>query len=146
MREVITNAFCRLCLHKEGVNGRLQDFVITFDTEPMTVEQVVGWTHRMFHQLMENYEMGTVKVRLVACVRYERLNERHEVIGTERYHFGSYSAEPVDDIDDFYTRHMYKIALHMDVFHKNGSRLKIGGIEAVHINVTQCPFLRSTAS
>ena len=145
MAEVITNEFCRLCLHKEGMKGRLQDFIISFETEPVAIDQVLGWTHSIFRQLMQKYELGTVKARLVACVRYERLNDRHEVIGTERYHFGSYSAEHVDDIDDFYARPMQKIALRMDVFHANGSRLRIQGIEAVHINVVQCRTLRYTA-
>ena len=77
-----------------------------------------------------------MKARLIAQVNFLRLNETHEEIGSEDYHFASYHAEEVNDVNSFYRKHMSKIASRLDVFHQNGSRLVLNRIKHIHIAVT----------
>ena len=111
---------------------------MTFNEDTPHIEEVLRRGYDMFARLMKDYDLDCVKVRFVVRVRYTRHNDRHEVIGHEVYHFASYQAEKIDDLHDFYARHMLKIASRMDQFHQNGSRLTIDKIERLHICLTQC--------
>ena len=92
----------------------------------------------LFKQLMENFKETTVKARLIAQINFLRMNDKHEVIGNEDYHFTSYSQETVSDVEEFYERHMQKIASRLDSFHENGSRLLINQIKHIHIALSVC--------
>ena len=85
---------------------------------------------------MERFKDKFVKVRLIAQINFLRFNEAHEVIGNEDYHLSSYQAEEVHNVEEFYQRHMCKIASRLDSFNQHGSRLMINRIKHIHISLT----------
>ena len=136
--EPITNQFGSLSLHRRSTRGVIQDYIITFSEEESNIEGVIDKTYDLFENLMHHFKDSWVKVRLISQVNYIRLNEQHEEIGQEDYHFASYCAEEVDDVQEFYRKHMIKIASRMDSFHQNGSRLVLNRINHIHIAITIC--------
>ena len=136
--EPITNEFGNLCLHRQSRRGFIQDYIVTFDQEESAIENVLGKSYDLFENLMKHFKDVWVKVRLIAQVNYLRVNENHEVIGQEDFHFASYQAEEVFDTKDFYERHMAKIASRMDGFHQRGSRLLLNRFKHIHIALTVC--------
>ena len=133
VRDSITNAHGNLCFHRQSLRGAVQDYIITFDNEEYDIQFMVSKTYDLFERLMDHFKDKCVKARLVSQVEYLRLNDAHEVVGQEDYHFASYSLEKVDDPKDFYERHMMKIASRMDSFHQNDSRLMLHRIKHIHI-------------
>ena len=133
VREPMSNAFGQLCFHRQSLRGRVQDYVIHFNEEQWDMETMIHKTYDLFHTLLRHFNDRQVKARLIAQVNYLRLNDQHEVIGNEDYHFSSYSLESVENPKDFYERHMNKIISRMDSFHQNGSRLMISHIKHIHI-------------
>ena len=136
--ETITNEFGNLCLHRRSTRGVVQDYIVTFDQEESDIKSVIDKSYDLFEQLMNHFKDVWVKVRLIAQVNYLRVNENHEVIGQEDFHFASYQAEEVFDTKDFYERHMAKIASRMDGFHQRGSRLLLNRFKHIHIALTVC--------
>ena len=136
--ETITNEFGNLCLHRQSTRGVVQDYIVTFDQEESDIKSVIDKSYDLFEQLMNHFKDVWVKVRLIAQVNYLRVNENHEVIGQEDFHFASYQAEEVLDTKDFYERHMAKIASRMDGFHQRGSRLLLNRFKHIHIALTVC--------
>ena len=136
--ETITNEFGNLCLHRRSTRGVVQDYIVTFDQEESNIKSVIDKSYDLFEQLMNHFKDVWVKVRLIAQVNYLRVNENHEVIGQEDFHFASYQAEEVFDTKDFYERHMAKIASRMDGFHQRGSRLLLNRFKHIHIALTVC--------
>ena len=133
VREPMSNAFGQLCFHRQSLRGKVQDYVINFNEEQCDMQTMIHKTYDLFHTLLHHFKEVDVKARLIAKVNYLRLNERHEVMGDEDYHFSSYAMERVEDPKDFYERHMNKIISRMDSFHQNGSRLMINTIKHIHI-------------
>ena len=133
--EPITNEFGNLCLHRQSRRGFIQDYIVTFDKEESAIENVLGKSYDLFENLMKHFKDVWVKVRLIDQVIYVRMNDQHEVIGQEGYHFASYQAE-VYNPKDFYERHMSKIISRMDSFQRNDSRLMINTIKYIHIALT----------
>ena len=134
-----SNAFGKLCFHRQSLRGAVQDYIISFNEEECDMDSMVHKTYDLFEALMQQFEEAVVKARLIAQVRYLRLNDQHEVTGMEDYHFASYSLEEVRDMPEFYQRHMNKIMSRMDAFHQNGSRLMISHIKHIHIALTTSP-------
>ena len=133
----VTNKYGKLCLHKRSKLGVIQDYMISFEENDSNIEGVLSKTLDLFQDLMRHFDNQRVKARLIAQVHYIRLNDQHEIIGDEDYHFASYRAEEVFDANQFYERHMCKIASRMDSFHKRGSRLLIHCIKHIHIQVSR---------
>ena len=79
-------------------------------------------THDLFQQLMEHFKDRKVKARLIAKVNYFRMNDKHEEVGKEEFHFASYRLQEVENSKEFYERHMNKIISRIHSFHQNGSR------------------------
>ena len=129
----ITNSFGKLCFHRLSLRGTVRDFIISFEEKECDMQSMVHKTYDLFETLIRHFNDKVIKARLIAQVNYLRLNDAHEVIGNEDYHFASYSLEEVDDPKDFYERHMCKIMSRMDSFHQNGSRLMINIIKHIHI-------------
>ena len=129
----VTNSFGKLCFHRQSLRGAVQDYIISFEEEECDMQSMVHKTYDLFETLIRHFNDKVIKARLIAQVNYLRLNDAHEVIGNEDYHFASYSLEEVDDPKDFYERHMCKIMSRMDSFHQNGSRLMINIIKHIHI-------------
>ena len=138
------NEFGKLSFHRQSLKGKVQDFVISFNEQVTSVEDIINKTFDLFQQLMEYFKDGKVKSRLIAKVNYARLNDEHEEIDTQDFHFASYQLQQVDDVKTFYETHMLKILSRMDSFHQNGSRLVINAIEHIHIQMVICPSARST--
>lgn len=59
--------------------------------------------------------------RLIAKVNMIHFNTTTNETCERSYHFASYKSEIVDDCNEFYQRHMMKIASRMDSFNQNGS-------------------------
>ena len=140
VRDSITNAYGNLCFHRQSTRGTVQDYIISFERVECDIEGVVDKTYDLFEELMERFKDTRVKARLVAKVNYQRMNDAHDIIGKEDYHFASYSLEDVYDTKDFYERHMCKITSRMDSFHHNGSRLIIHQIKHIHIQLVVCSY------
>ena len=137
-----TNASGKLCFHRKSLRGRVQDYIISFDETVHDIEMVLDKTHDLFQQLMSKFEDKIVKARLIAQVNYSRLNDRHEEVGQEDYHFASYQLEEVKDVPEFYNRHLKKVISRIDMFHQNGSRLIINCIKHIHIQLCMKPKQR----
>ena len=80
-------------------------------------------------KLMAHY--NDAKVRLVAKVIFKHIPTEE----LRTYHFGSYAAELVDEPEDFFQRHMMKIAQRMEDFNEHGSNLIIVNISHIHIQL-----------
>ena len=137
MSRSIDGYFGKVRLHKQALGGMCQDYIMTFHQDVSTIDEVIARGFDLFKELMED-DATDVKARLIARVRYSRMNDRHEVVGHEVYHFTSHQAEYIGDVHDFYTRHMMRIASRINCFHQNGSRLVIDRIERLHICLTRC--------
>ena len=130
------NSSGKLCLHRQSLKGAVQDYIISFNGKVSDINMVVGKTFDLFQQLMNQFkDTHRVKARLVAQVNYLRLDEDHETVANDDYHFASYGSEEVLDVDEFYQRHLSKVSSRMDSFHQNGSRLMINHIRHIHIQL-----------
>ena len=129
-----TNDYGKLCFHKQSLRGAVLDYVIHFNHQVNDLDIVVGETFQLFEQLHQT--LNVYKARLIAECEYIRLNDDHEIIDRVTHHFASYQAETVFDAEDFYTRHMQKIASRMDTFNQNGSNLLLHAIKHIHIAIT----------
>ena len=134
-----SNTFGRLCFHKQSLRGAVQDYIITFNDDETDITFVIHRSFELFTELMEYFKKDIVKARLIAEIEFIKLNDRQEEVGLASFHFASYQAENVTNAEEFYKRHMCKIASRMDSFHRNGSRLLLQRIKHIHIalNVIQ---------
>ena len=133
--ENLDNTHGTLCFHRQSLRGVVQDYIISFHEQECDIELMLAKTYDLFERLIEHYHDKQLKARLVAQVNYMRVDDSHQVLGYEDYHFASYSLEHVEDPQDFYQRHMTKIASRMDSFHQHGSRLLINTIKHIHIQL-----------
>ena len=138
-QENLTNAHGTLCFHRQSLRGVVQDYIISFHEEECDIERILSKTYDLFESLIQKYSDKHIKARLVAQVNYMRLDDTHQILGYEDYHFASYSLEEVLESKDFYQRHMSKIASRMDSFHHHGSRLVINTIKHIHIQLVMTP-------
>lgn len=128
-----------LKFHKKSFKGLVRDYQISFNEMQRSVEDVVPLTLDLFRQLIESFkDSQIVKVRLVAKVNFTHVNSLTKETEDRSYHFASLSSERVDDVEDFYHRHMRKIAERLEMFNRNGSNLLIKNIGHIHI---QCVLL-----
>ena len=127
-----TNNNACLKLHREAFKSQLQDFIISFKQEHTTIEEVLQITSDLFDQLIKSYDKP-LQARLVAKIKFIHINETAKEIEERSYHFTSYQYEHVLNTNEFYQRHMQKIASRLDSFNRNGSNLMIKNIEHVHI-------------
>ena len=136
--ETFSNEYADLCLHKTSLKGVVRDYVITFHECERAIEPIIGKTLTLVKQLFETCKGKTIRARLIAKVNYHHINDKQEVDDTRSYHFPSYQVEIVNDVEDFFTRHLMKIVSRMDSFNANGSNLLIDRIEHIHIALTEC--------
>ena len=125
-----------LKLHKESYRGKSQDFIVHFNEEQMDIQHVLMITSELFKQLITSFKDKKISARLVAKVRFIHVNNTTDEQSERFYHFPSYSSEVVNDADDFFHRHMTKIASRLDSFHVNGSHLMIKNVAHLHIVLT----------
>lgn len=130
------NAFGSLCLHKTSQRGVVQDFILNFNATQSIIEDIVWETVELIQQLIASLNDKRVKARLIAKVNFTHLHPVNANETSRYYHFPSYQAEEIEDVDDFVVRHLTKIASRMDAFNHEGSNLVIKNIEHIHIQIT----------
>jgi hypothetical protein len=132
------NTFAKLCHHRTSVRGVIQDYVLMFNERQLVLEEIVAKTTELVKQLIDSFFHGNhcVLGRLVAKVNYVHFNAITNDEEIRAYHFPSYSAEEIENVDEFFVKHMTKIASRMDSFHSHGSNLVIKNIEHIHIQLT----------
>ena len=127
------NSCANLKFYKQSLKGVVQDFVISFDEEHTDIFLALNNTLDLFRQLIEtNFKDKTVSARLVAKVNFIHVNQETGQLDERSYHFPSYSCEKVFDVQDFYERHMTKIAQRLHDFNET-SNLLIKNIAHIHI-------------
>ena len=130
------NHFACLCHHKSSKRDIAQDYVIKFNTVQRCVEEIVPDTLELVEQLINSLKATRMKARLIAKINFDHFNPETHEQSSRSYHFPSYQSEEIDDVEDFYVRHMTKIASRLDTFNKNGSNLVIKNIECIYIQLT----------
>ena len=125
-----------LRFYKKSLKDRVQDFVISFHEDQTNIETILSTTLELFQRLMQKFEDKQVLARLVAKVNFLHINKEKDEVSERCYHFPSYSCEKVREVDDFYQRHMLKIADRLNSFNHDGSNLLIKNVEHVHILIS----------
>ena len=122
-----------LKFHKRSFEGVFQDFIISFDEERTDIFKALNNTYDLFQQLIQtNFKNRTVCVRFVAKINFRPVNQETRKTDERSYHFPSNSCEEVYDVQDFYERHMTKIAECSHDFNE-ASNLLIKNIAHIHI-------------
>ena len=119
------NECASLEFHKKSFKGVVTDYIISFKEERTSIENALPITRDLFRHLIESFGDENVYARLIAKVNFIHVNMVSNEIEERPYHFTSYQSEKVLDIDEFFTRHMMKIASRLDAFNRNGSNLII---------------------
>ena len=131
-----SNQFAHVCHHKTSVKGRVQDFIIKFNTLQRDIENIIPETFELIDKLFHSLEVRRICARLIAKVNFKHVNVISNEQTSRTYHFPSYQSEQIVDPLDFYVRHMTKIASRLDSFTENGSNLTIDCIECIFIQLT----------
>ena len=132
-----SNSFACLCHHKTSLKGTVQDFVINFNKAQYHIENIIWETAELIQQLVASFKGKRVRGRLIAKVNFIHFNSETNTEEIRPYHFPSYRAEEIEDVEEFFVGHMTKIASRLDSFHKNGSNLRIKNIEHIHIELAE---------
>ena len=136
MKFSITNEDACLKHHKSSLKGKVEDFIIRFNSCQKDIANVIKISSYIFKMLIEYYSDKQLYVRLVAKVTYLHCNIPQDEITTRSFHFTSYASELVTDPDTFFKRHMLRIGERLDAFNENGSNLILNGIDEIHIHLT----------
>ena len=131
-----STSFACLQHHKDSLRGKVKDYVISFNNPQQDIEAMTEDTFEVVRQLFLTFNDRRICGRLVAKVDYFQLNSEQQTVNERSYHFPSYSSEEIEDVYDFFVRHMTKIASRMDSFNANGSNLLIKKIEHIHIQLS----------
>lgn len=126
------NSHASLKHHRNSLLGSVIDYVITFNTEVTTVEDVIDIACGLFESLCERFGDKSLKSDLCAKVRYLRRTTEEEVT---YYHTSSPCGEVLIPME-FFKRHMLKIASRMDDMNEGGSNLLILAIEEIHVRLS----------
>ena len=121
---------CRLSFWRESLKGLVQDYCIHFKEErhiEFVVDKALGLVKQLFEKL--KWERRIIKARLIAKINFTHLVHGDDI----SYYFASYQAEVVNDVEDFFIRHMQKIASRLETFNYKGSNLVINNIDHLHI-------------
>lgn len=110
--------------------------MISFHEIQCHIEDIIWETAELLQQLVDSFRDKRVKGRLVAKVNFIHLNFHSNEEEIRAYHFPSYQAEEIENVEEFYVGHMTRIASRLDSFHTNGSNLVIKNIEHIHIQLT----------
>ena len=133
-----------LTFHKQSFKGRIQDYQISFNEEQKDIKKIVPLTLSLLQQFVKSVEdKPPLHARLVAKVNFIHVNPMMNEVEERSYHFASYRMERVDDVEDFYQRHMQKITERLHTFNQNGSNLLMKNIAHIHI---QCNFVNFISS
>ena len=128
------NKDATLTLYKEAFKRTCLDYVIRFHDLQTQIEKTIPLAFDLVKQLIENLHREDKRIsgRLVALVCYSREDENKKV---NVFH-PSFKSEIIEDAEDFFIRHMLKIAERIEQFNREGSKLMIEGISEIHLHVT----------
>ena len=130
------NHFGCVCHHKSSKWGKCHDYVIKFNTLQHSIEYIIPETCDLIQQLIHSFKATKILGRLIAKVNFQHFNSQTNDQSSRSYHFTSYQSEEIVDVEDFYVRHMTKIASRLDTFNQNGSNLIIENIECIYIQLS----------
>ena len=125
-----------LCFHKESLRGTCCDYKLSFYEKQLDPVDVIESVTVLLQHLFQTLQSKMIRGRLIAAVKYIHVNDVQEKLSERVYYFPSYTSEDIEDVEDFVSRHLCKIASRMDLFNKNGSNLLIHSIENIFFNVT----------
>ena len=125
----------KLTFHRQSLKGAVQDYDITFNDNVASVEEVIDDAYELFEKLMEKFKDKNIKVRLIAKVDFVSVRDGKEA-ETRSFYFTSFQAENVYDPEEFFNRHMLKIASRLKDFNRNGSNLIIKTISDCYVAIT----------
>ena len=137
--ESVSNVNGKLCHYKTSLRGVVHDYIITFNSEECDIRCVTEKTYELFEKLIKHFQnsQSSIACRLVAKVNVIHVNEVTDEMMERSYFFPSFKTECIiNDVLDFYTRHMLKIAERLEYFHANGSNFQLKNIESIHILLT----------
>lgn len=123
-----------LHFHKQSLKGAVQDYVINFHKDETDIEAVIDDASALFLELMNTFSDSIVMARLVAKIHFSHFGK--EKVEDRFFHFTSYSMEVVDNPEEFFKRHMIKIAERLNAFNHHGSSLVIEAISDIHIQLS----------
>ena len=129
----IKNDDCKLSFHRHSIKGMVRDYIITFIDQETNIESIISKSSDVFNKLMDSFKDKRVKGRLVAKVEFVQPFDENV---SEIYHFGSYGAEWIYVADDFFQRHMCKIASRLDDFNERGSNWIIKEIRGIYVQLS----------
>lgn len=133
--EPITSNSGILCFHKNSLRGKCCDYKLSFYEKQFDPVNVIEAVIVLLKHLFALLQGKTIRGRLIAAVKYIHVNEIQDRQSERIYYFPSYNVEEINDVEDFVSRHLCKIASRMELFSKNGSNLLIQNIENIFFNV-----------
>ena len=134
--KTITSNTGLLCFHKKSLRGKCCDYKLSLNEKHLDPLDVIETVTILLQSLFHTLRAKSVRGRLIAAVKYIHVNDMQEKLSKRVYYFPSYNSEEIEDVEDFVSRHLCKIASRMDLFNKNGSNLLIHSIENIFFNVT----------
>ena len=75
----ICNDRCKLEFYKESVRGHVRDYIISFNDNETTIEEVIEDSYDLFKKLMETFKNKLVKVRLIAKIEFAAIRDGKEM-------------------------------------------------------------------
>ena len=131
-----SNQFAYVCHHKTSIKEKVKDYVIKFNTVQQDIESIIPETFELIEQLFHSLDAKKICARLIAKVNFIHFNSLTDEQSLRTYYFPSYKSEQIEDVEDFFVRHMTKIASRLDSFNQNGSNLVIENVECIFIQLT----------
>ena len=130
------NDYGNISHHKTSLKGKVQDYIISFENEQLDIREIISDTSVIFQKLYQHFiDKGNVLLcRLIAQVNYVSMNDDKEETLT-KIHFPSYMSEYIINQEEFFERHMLKIASRMDTFQQKGSNLRLKNIAHIHVEL-----------
>ena len=75
----ICNDRCKLEFYKESARGHVRDYIISFNDNETSIEEVIEDSYDLFKKLMETFKNKLVKVRLFAKIEFATIKDGKEM-------------------------------------------------------------------
>ena len=131
-----SNQFAHLSLHKTSLKEKVRDYALKFNSTQQNIEEIIPETISLIENFLQSFNVKQICGRLIAKVNFIHFNSTTNEQTQRSYYFPSYKAEIIENVEDFYVRHLTKIASRLDSFNVNGSNLIIENIECIYIQLT----------
>ena len=131
-----SNEFAYLTLHKTSLKEKVRDYVLKFNGIQRNIEDIIPETIGLIENFIQSLNVKQICGRLISKINFIHFNSMTNEQTRRSYHFSSYKTEVIENVEDFYVRHLTKIASRLDSFNENGSNLLIENIECIYIQLT----------